>query len=504
MSIIPFRRALLSAITLFGGHFLNRRHGRVALIGALLVVALISSIGGVYALVTIGGVRFYSVAATWAPRLLVILVVAVAFLSAGLTFRDARQPPSGSLPIMIRIIRLPLTLFGTLVLAAVFLVAATSPTPSSDFPTESTVPTAGHLEFGYGKVSITFVNAPPPPEGPHLLRGRIMLDKAGLKGVRISLMLNSAYNAVLYSNSHGEFEVSLPAGKWRINEITVSDWDNRPKNRNLILFSPHEPLKRPGMYSRFNVELADGLEVSLPAASKAIPVELEFRDALPIAWPPPPGPGERRDHLGVPETELSNAAIVWQPVKGASEYEVQIGHVNNDFGLTFPSIILTRRLSGLTLPLASLPQRTAAAPADQYSVHVFAFDAEGRLLTESSLESNDRMFRLTGTTRLGKEQQYVGFEGPPQVISAEFERNEEQLEKASNLMDGKQYDEARHLLDEITEDAPRGRVSALRGRLAALQGDCATAIKLFDKAEAEGGGDCVLSDARKLCEAPQR
>lgn len=47
VSIIPFSRALLSAITLFGGHFLNRRHGRVALIGTLLVVALIFSIGGV-------------------------------------------------------------------------------------------------------------------------------------------------------------------------------------------------------------------------------------------------------------------------------------------------------------------------------------------------------------------------------------------------------------------------------------------------------------------------
>jgi hypothetical protein len=503
MSTIPFWRALLSATTLFGGHFLNRRHGRVALIGTLLVVALISSIGGVYALVAIGGERVYSAASTWFPRLLVILVVAVALLSAGLTFHDARYPSRGSLPIVIRAIRLPLTMFGTLVLVAVFLAAATYQTPSSDFPTESTVPTAGHLEFGYGKDSITFVGAPPPPEGPHRLRGRIMLDKAGIEGVRISLMLNGAYNAVLYSNSQGEFEVSLPAGKWRINEIKVGDWDNRPKNRNLILFSPHEPLKRPGMYSRFNVELADGLEVSLPAASQAIPIELEFRDALPIVWPTPPGPGEHRDQLGVPEAELLNAAIIWQPVKGASEYEVQIGHVKNDLEVKFPSIILTRRLSGLTLPLASLPQRTAPAPADQYSVHVFAFDAGGRLLTESALESDDRMFRLTGAARLGKEQQYVGFEGPRQVISAEFERNEEQLGKVSNLLDGKQYDEARHLLDEITEDAPRGRESALRGRLAALQGDCATAIILFDKAEAEVGGDCVLGDSRKLCEAPQ-
>jgi hypothetical protein len=31
--------------------------------------------------------------------------------------------------------------------------------------------------------------------------------------------------------------------------------------------------------------------------------------------------------------------------------------------------------------------------------------------------------KLCGATRLGKEQQYVGFDGPPQVISAEYELN---------------------------------------------------------------------------------
>jgi len=185
-------------------------------------------------------------------------------------------------------------------------------------------------------------------------------------------------------------------------------------------------------------------------------------------------------------------------------WEVQISHVRGDDRIRFPFVILTRRLSGSTLPLASLPQRTATAPADQYSVHVFAFDADGRLLTESSLESNERLLRLAGATRLGREQQHAGFSGPPQVISAQYERNEEQLEKASNLMDVKRFDEARRVLDEVTEDAPRGRASALRGRLAALQGDCATALKLFDKADAEAGGDCASSQDRKLCEAPQR
>ena len=90
------------------------------------------------------------------------------------------------------------------------------------------------------------------------------------------------------------------------------------------------------------------------------------------------------------------------------------------------------------------------------------------------------------------------------MISAEYERNEEQLQKAENLVEAKRFDEARQVLDDVTEDAPRGRATALHGRIAALQGDCAAAIKLFDEADAEGGGDCVSSEGRKLCEAPQR
>ena len=37
---MPYLRALLSLVTLFGGHFLNRRLDRVVLIGTLLVLTL--------------------------------------------------------------------------------------------------------------------------------------------------------------------------------------------------------------------------------------------------------------------------------------------------------------------------------------------------------------------------------------------------------------------------------------------------------------------------------
>jgi hypothetical protein len=511
MSAAPLRRALLSFVTLFGGHFLNRRLDRVVLIGVLVAAAVIASARLIYALHTIEPYLFYPAAlkVSWLP---LILLAPIALLSAILTFRDAGRVESGSLTITTRVIRLPLTVVGTLVLAAAVITTRISPTTWSYLQLETTVATVGHLDFGHGDDTVAIYSfhgdAPRPPEGPYPLRGRITLDNAGLEGAGITLMINGAETTVLYSNSRGEFEVSLPAGKWRVNEVTVSDWDDRPRNRHLLLFSSYEPLKRPGLYSRGNLQLweAGGIEVSLPAASNAIPVQLELRDALRMTWPPPRGPGEHRDRAGVLETDdLQNSAIAWQPVKGASEYEVQISHVmadGDDFAVRYPWLYLTRRVSGMTLPLASLPQRQASAPADQYSVHVFAFDAAGRLLTESNVESEDRSFRLTGSSRLGREQQYVGFQGPVQVISLEYERNEAQLDKAKDLMSVRRFEDARTVLDGVTKDAPPGRALALRGRLAALQGDCKTALKLFDEADKEVGGDCASNEDRKLCETP--
>lgn len=497
---MPLRRALLSAITLFGGHFLNRRLDRVVLIGTLIMVAAVTSIGVPVAHTFLGQPNFTFV--TWALRMPLILVGAIALLSAGLTFGDARQSLDGPLTTTIRVTRMPLTLCGLLVLPASFAIAAMSRyTPVGESPPEPTellAPAADQLRFGGGVDTIGFL--PSPASGPERLRGRITLDGSGIEGAQLSLTLNSQYKVQhLHSDSHGVFEIPVTAGKWHINDIAVNDWSGRPKDRHLILFSDQEPTKGGGQYSRFNFHLADGLEVSLPAPSRAIPVEIQFRDALDMTWPPDTGRGN------VPDADFSIAEISWLPVKGASEYEVQVGHVVREGSMTFPSTILTRRLSGLSLPLASLPQRPASALVDEYSVHVFAFDADGRLLTESNVasyvDSQDRVFKLTGATRLGREQQYVGFAGPPEVISAEHETNDLRLELASKLLDQRRFDDARRVLEEVTNDAPRGRATALRGRLSALQGDCVTAIRLFDEAGSEGG--CVASEDRQLCEPPR-
>ena len=153
---------------------------------------------------------------------------------------------------------------------------------------------------------------------------------------------------------------------------------------------------------------------------------------------------------------------------------------------------------------SSLSQRVKSqdAPPDEYEIHVYAFDGAGKLVTESKADSA-HAFWLTGATRLGKEQRESSGGPNPIVISEEYEANERLLARADDLLDQKQFDEARRTLDQVTKDAPRGHALTSRARMAALQGDCVTALALADQADAEGG-TCGLIEARQLCAAPQR
>ena len=106
MSMTPLRRALLSGLTLFGGHFVNRRLDRVGLVGSSLTVAVVGTIGVARALpVDDLGLRYLA----WLPMGLLVLVGLIALLSARLTFRDARQPTERPQTLTIRVIRLPVT-----------------------------------------------------------------------------------------------------------------------------------------------------------------------------------------------------------------------------------------------------------------------------------------------------------------------------------------------------------------------------------------------------------
>jgi hypothetical protein len=490
MSMTPLRRALLSGLTLFGGHFVNRRLDRVGLIGVLLTVAVIGTVGVARAMpFDNSGLRIL----VWLPMGLLILVGLIALVSARLTFHDAPEAAQRPPTLTIRVIRFPVTLFGALTLALVAAAGIVSFPYLGGMHMRSTTRPVGAIEFGsspfiggYGMLFDALLDA---PSGSERLRGRISLQGVGIPGAHISLVINDQYEAQrLTSDSRGVFEASLPAGKWRVNGLTVDRWEERPKDRDLILFSSHEPLEGKDRYSRFNLELGSGIEVILPERPDSIPIEVEFRDALSLTWPP-------RD--GAANANFATAAIAWQPVSNAAEYEVQICNEESDWMKTCGwSPALMRRVSSTSLPLAALPQRAAKTKTNKYFVHVFAFDAQGHLLTESGGGGADRKFELTGATRLGKEEGW-----PPKVITEEFESNAKRLDQVADLLREKRFDDARGVLDQVTNDAEPGRATALRGRLAALLGDCVKAKQLFDQAEKEGA--CVCAADRQLCDRPR-
>ena len=134
MSWIPVRRALLSALTLFGGHFLNRRLDRVVLVGTLLGAAV-----GVTAMAFVansfnGGIE--SAFTTGVVNGLAIFVASIVLLSTGLTFRDARQPRGGPLTMTMRVIGALLSLFGALILLVTASLVVVRYAPVSDMSTE--------------------------------------------------------------------------------------------------------------------------------------------------------------------------------------------------------------------------------------------------------------------------------------------------------------------------------------------------------------------------------
>ena len=478
----PLGRALLSGLTLFGGHFVNRRHDRVGLIGGSLTVAVVGTIGVARALpLDDSGLRYL----VWLPMGLMLLVGLIALISAGLTFRDARQSMERPQTLTIRVIRLPVTLFGVLIFAFIAAAGISSVPYLGGLHTRSVAKPVGAVEFGNSASISIDGSLPDAPSGSERLRGRITLQGVGIRGAQIALVVDDRYEVErLTSDSRGAFEASLPAGKWRVNGLTVDNWEGRPKDRDLILFSPHEPMEENGSYSRDNSELRNGLEVMLPQKSDTIPLEVEFRDALSLTWPP---------REGAANADFATAAIAWQPISKAAEYEVQICNDEHDWTKKCDWPVLMRRISSTSLPLASLPQRSSSTKTNRYFVHVFAFDAQGRLLTESGGAGADRTFELTGATRLGKEQGW-----PPKVITEEFEANEKRLDEVESLLRDKRFEDARSALDRVTKDAEPGRATALLGRLAALQGDCVKAKQLFDQAEKEGA--CVCAADRQLCE----
>jgi hypothetical protein len=426
VSAMPLFRALLSAVTLFGGHFLNRRLDRVRQVGVRFGLILLALIGLFLALSASPFERVALIDCLFAGPFVLIGVLAA--FSAVLTFQDARQPSERALRVPPRAIAgVAISLSGALLAAALLLVSGML--FASGYRTLTAAYTfepPGPLEFlhfdvhfgggiQYSSEAISMTERPPaPPHGRERLRGRVTLDGIRVQGLELSLILNNQYEArEIETDSRGVFEVRLPAGHWLINRVSVDEWDARPRARDLLLFSGHEPIRGNDPYLNVFSYLEGGLPVTLPMAPNALAVDLQFRDTLALIWPRHAKPRGLGGSPHASQATYSTAIIEWQPVNGASEYEVQLTRITRTANSISSKGNLRRRVTGTSLPLIAFSpeMKSQEAPPDEYDVQVYAFDGAGRLVTASEADYN-RAFKLVGATRLAAEPEGATCEKP--------------------------------------------------------------------------------------------
>lgn len=489
-------RALLSAITLFGGHVLNRRLDRILQIGGLL--ALLGIVYSVLPSLLLRDSAFYEMTEAFHASALILL--GIGLLSAVLTSKDFKSLPPPALSPSSRLAGGVISLFGLILigLATLVLLSAIgtrtihvnrSSEPRSQL---SSRPTYAIANLG-GRISYDELRH--APVGPHPLRGRIVTAGQPVAAAEVELTLNGTFRSeVLVTNEQGEFEIFLPAGPWSLNNVYVRSWNNVPEGAQMLLFSEHEPLRDSGYYTRRPPDESP-VRIDLPMRAGAELPTFELRPSIALQWPPL-GSGDPSDSSTAPVANAATDSIRWSPVPGAMEYEIQLQSVERRKATTRVQALLVRRQSDTRLPLATLPQqpRESTEPSE-YSVVVYAFDAHGKLLSQS-LQGFDYVFRLDGETQLAKEQLASSISPDDE---SQYMRNVGRLSLVNSLLEYKQLDAARAILKEVGDAAPPGRKAAMQGAIEALAGNCAAAIPLFDRADKEGGLGCVPSKYRAMC-----
>jgi hypothetical protein len=495
-------RALLSAFTIFGGHFLNRRLDRVAqFCGALMLVGLgyfaLSALG---ARATTGG----AILGNSHAGIATLIILALAITSALVTWFDAATVEERKLSPATCTAGVIMSFFGLLLtgLSLLPLLLAQRVVVSDSSHVRRSA-SGGHDVHGFvhfggqGRGS----DLPAPPEGPHALRGRITINGAPLRDAHLSVILNEEFEAdSLRTDANGETELRLAEGVWFLNQLSVNGRHPAASGR-LTPITGLEPRRGDGLYSKFDYNRRGGLEVRLPSALEQAAFTVDLRNAIATEWPPQSDVFQiMEDDEQATMADVNSSVIRWQAVRAAVEYEVQINRLEkSERGFTSSSIAV-RRLDATELPLVSLPQRAGDPSAtERYSVEIYAFDADGRLLTETGSGPTDVVFQLSGATQLDDGHTSTYSASVSSESQSTYFRDMERLSLVSSLIDYKQLDAAKAILDEVSDNGPRGRKPALQAAIAALSGDCATALPLFAKAEHEGGVGCVAPKYRALC-----
>lgn len=499
----------LSALSLVGGHFYNRRWDRAVL---FFLALLLWGIGG-YVNFAMGlpgpggaviGEELAAIAAShWTAFAFGCLILwAVSLI---VTYKDAGragEPVGWTESGIIGAIGLSLL---TGVFLLILLVGWStirflpgSENPAQAEPASLAVPSRSFSHHVY----LGRADAPgalqEPPSGDGVLRGRFVHQGKPAVGVTLSLVLNGKYETPqLTTDDRGEFGVRLPRGEWYVNRLVTHAWSEKPEEGEFVIVTGQEPKLVAGRYNRHYWLERQGARIEVSNASQEPQLTFTIRKPVALSWPRPGEQGVR--------TTVDEGVVAWQAYPGAQTYLVRVTELVREGSTISYHDVTARAVGGDTrFALAQLQALPSENGEKEYQVSVLAFGQDGQLLSETNERFAGHSFVLADSKQFIRESDRMpGSDRFSTEELAQMRDNNQRIEAAAVLLKNGLPAEAERLLAKVRGKTDPGKKAAIAGYLLAVRGRCAEANRLFAKARSEGGQACVPSYYRAGCGEPR-
>ena len=495
----------LSALTLVGGHFYNRRWDRAV----SFFVALILWGIGVYLALTLrmsemmnarGGDALSFFSFYWR----IFLAGALALWIVGLivTYADARRSiasfhwtPSGRLGAVGLSV-----LTGVLLLTQVFAFLAPLVMTRESGEEPNAEPTgysyrdrhfSNYVFLGRG------LDAPgkpaKPPSGEGYLNGRFVYANKPASGVTLSLALNGKYETDrLTTDENGVFTVRLPSGKWTIDRLVTYEWAGRPEAGQFMVVSGTEPKLTGDDYNEHYWFDREGTKIVVSEQPGEPQLRFTIRERVSLTWP--------SAHEKPTRGTLQESVVKWDPYPGAETYLVRVTELKREGRTTSFLPVSTKRVDRETaFALAGLAA-VAGGEEKEYQASVLAFAADGTFLSQSHERFDNLTFVFTDKQQLVRDEERRMFSGSVNRDELDVLRdNERRIKAIEALLQDDLVDEAQKVFAKIKGKVDAGKKDAIAGYLMAKRGRCEEANKLFKRARSDGGRSCVPNYYRAGC-----
>lgn len=495
---------LLSLFTVVGGHLLNRRLDLSLLFFVLLLILTLLSIyvipmimmsDDTFSADALGSLYSrmgYTMATTLSLLLLASAIVSVIF--SGKYDTQPRISIAGKAAGMLAVLFSIATLLWAGMTSATFIKqASTSPdhvstSDDGEADRSSIRHTFFHETVRYTGEWVEDDGLTVIPEGDAYLVGKVSFHGKAAAGVSLRAIIDRHYTTrTVTTDKEGLFRFSVPEGEWTINRLEITSWEGLPNGTDITVTAGHEQVLSDGIYSNYVPFSNNGLTLTAllsPEPQDGLILTATETPLLlnPINEKQPVDPAKDR--------------IRWKPVKNAVRYQLQLHHMERSGNSTryTPTTWLTTQTT--TIPLERFPLlKTDSNAKNEYAVKVYAFDEQGRLLSNNEYMRDSSLVISGAKFADRKDVQSLGDTSnlSPEDFAAKLESrllDNNRIQAARTLVKEGMPDSAETLLQRIETPDMQTDKNVVMSMVHAARGDCDIARQLLSDIAVQRDKEC--------------